>query len=701
MLPNALKEAAEWGDNLQLIVDNDAAAIPWEMMVDRHSHSDEPPAVASGLLRQLRTERFRERPFDALDRAACIIGDPADSDGQPIPGFVPLDGAVEECEKVTELLQNGGYSVESAVRKSLLDIMNTLHRRDYRILHLAGHGVHAMPIDRESDRESDEVEISPAPARAGRLRVRKRKRPHVSGMVIGPDITLSPSEVEKMLVVPGLVFINCCELGRTKGETHWPEFAANIAGQFISMGARCVVASGWEVDDRAAVTFATEFYRRILRGETFGDSVKWARRLTWESHPRVNTWGAYQCYGDPGWRLEQPHHDFSASAATDHQWLNPTEPLVALENLSSQLAASRVSDVAKLRKKLDWIERSLPDHWKRESRFAAALGIAWSDLCEYEKGLEFLQNSLTLNGTDATGVLIRLCDCRNRLSSHMQSPVDQSTGTRGAGPEKEELWQWPLKKSIDDLDSRISIAVSFELLMARRVPHRRWALLTGNSKDRVEHLRWATYYTIRAKQHFIGLNGTHEYNEGDAGWWHTRVPDYEVYTIRALLSALAGAPDPAWVSRTRKGLKWKAGYRFLHDTLPDIFITQRFNLLEAAAWSDELELQARQQARDEPSFWHSCWSGACPLLRLLVSLVPGGKETTRPRSDELLKSVAEGYGKACQQGASPRERDAIVGHMRFIAANLSDARVPVGSESKYVSQRITEIADELYRVCRV
>ena len=41
----------------------------------------------------------------------------------------------------------------------------------------------------------------------------------------------------------------------------------------------------------------------MLKGETFGDAVKTARRRTYDGHPGSNTWGAYQCYGDPDFRL--------------------------------------------------------------------------------------------------------------------------------------------------------------------------------------------------------------------------------------------------------------------------------------------------------------------------------------------------------------------------------------------------------------
>ena len=45
------------------------------------------------------------------------------------------------------------------------------------------------------------------------------------------------------------------------------------------------------------------FLRALLSGRRFGEAVQQARRETWERHRQMNTWGAYQCYGDSDYRL--------------------------------------------------------------------------------------------------------------------------------------------------------------------------------------------------------------------------------------------------------------------------------------------------------------------------------------------------------------------------------------------------------------
>jgi hypothetical protein len=66
---------------------------------------------------------------------------------------------------------------------------------------------------------------------------------------------------------------------------------------------RCVVVAGWAVDDDAAAAFGETFYDEMLRGASFGEATLQARRKAYEKRPDSNTWGAYQCYGDPDYRL--------------------------------------------------------------------------------------------------------------------------------------------------------------------------------------------------------------------------------------------------------------------------------------------------------------------------------------------------------------------------------------------------------------
>ena len=168
-------------------------------------------------------------------------------------------------------------------------VVNALFEKPWRIVHIAGHG---MPGD---DGKPGGVVLS-------------------NGTFLGPD------EIRNMRTVPELVFVNCCHLASGDADqllqtTTAPSFASGVAGALIEIGVRCVVAAGWAVDDDAASVFAETFYGSLLRGNRFIDAVGEARAAAYERSPHVNTWAAYQCYGDPDWVFRRKAPDPNQSTA--------------------------------------------------------------------------------------------------------------------------------------------------------------------------------------------------------------------------------------------------------------------------------------------------------------------------------------------------------------------------------------------------
>ena len=166
--------------NLVVIVDSQSARYPWELLENRWASGERPPSVAAGFVRQFRTAEFRQRPAQSLANTALVIGNP---DLQDSPDFCDLPGARDEAQLVAEQLAAEGYAVSDCIDQSAPPILEALHKDSWRILHLAGHGVHEFPV-------------------AG-------GKP-VSGMVIGPTSFLTPGDIAQMRFVPDLVFINCC-----------------------------------------------------------------------------------------------------------------------------------------------------------------------------------------------------------------------------------------------------------------------------------------------------------------------------------------------------------------------------------------------------------------------------------------------------------------------------------------------------------
>jgi hypothetical protein len=317
LLPTAFKDSAPDQRDMVLVVDAQSARFPWELLEDRWSRDGRPVAIEAGIVRQFKTAEFRSRPNPALEETALVVGNP-DLSGNT--QYADLPGARDEAAQVRDLLRQHllPADVSDLIDAKHSDIVAALHRRPWRVLHLAGHGDHEHKATPDS-----------APQ---------------SGMVIGQKegqpVFLTPGDVAQMRFVPELVFINCCHLGKTlssanaasSARTNFGRLAANLGAEFIQMGVRAVVCAGWAVDDAAALTFAQAFYRELLGGSSFRRAVKAARGATYTQHPDRNTWGAYQCYGDPGWRLVRDGGEHGGAAASEY--VSPHELVADLNNLA-------------------------------------------------------------------------------------------------------------------------------------------------------------------------------------------------------------------------------------------------------------------------------------------------------------------------------------------------------------------------------
>ena len=370
LVPNELKRLAPDQRDLVLVVDEQAARYPWELLVDRVAGNDA-LSLRSGLIRQLSTEEYRPRVVTPLERRALVIGDP--------PGHLPeLKGAQEEARSVIGLLEPEFEipNKEHAIRPSTAQVLKSLLTEDYRLVHLAGHG-----------------EYDP----------RDKSR---TGMVIGEHRYLTPAVVDQMRQVPELVFLNCCHLGFIGGEggeerrreepRPFHRLAANLGTQLIRMGVRAVVAAGWPVDDAAARTFAATFYRQMLDGVSFGQAVLRARRETHAEHGDSNTWGAYQCYGDPSYRLVRGRRGAGGEDEGQYPHVAPAELIAELDNLVSTARAGGGGGPERLLEQVTALDdhRRLPAAWRKLAAVETAFARAYAELAGYRRAIDHYRRAL-------------------------------------------------------------------------------------------------------------------------------------------------------------------------------------------------------------------------------------------------------------------------------------------------------------------
>ena len=379
LVPNDFKEQLKKQSNINWIVDKDTASYPWELLQDG-THNAKPLCINAGMVRQLATEDYRVKIKPVTKNAALVIADP------DLKGFVnQLQGALEEGELVAGILEKTEFKPVKISRGSASDIIQALFSDEYKIIHLAGHGM-----------------FNEDPSKG-------------SGMVIGNNVFLSTREICQMSTVPELVFVNCCYLGKVDGAAEALyrnrfKLAANIGTQLIENGVKVVVAAGWAVDDAAALEFTRVFYQYMFEGYEFGRAVREARESIYEKYKYTNTWGAYQCYGDQFYTLRSSYRK-----AKPKEYVIPKEAEIDLNNLLNKLEITGYKK-ENLLAELDDISMAVEKCNIRTGEITEREALVYAGLCMYEQAMLKFESLLKMeNASFSFSAMEKYCNVRPKF----------------------------------------------------------------------------------------------------------------------------------------------------------------------------------------------------------------------------------------------------------------------------------------------
>jgi tetratricopeptide (TPR) repeat protein len=591
LLPLRLRELSPQQGNLVVMVDQKTAPYPWELLEDRWSNGGRPPAVAAGFVRQFRTTEFRQRPVHGQSNTALVIGNP---DLSGATDFSDLPGAREEARQVAEQLSNAGYEVLDCIDQTSTPIMESLHKNSWRMVHLAGHGVHRY-LNKGADANTKPI----------------------SGMVIGNNTFLTPGDIKQLRFVPELVFVNCCHLGRVDGPRELDRLglAANLGEELIQMGVRAVIAAGWAVDDRAGQVFAASFYKHMLAGIAFGEAVRLAREEVWSRCPDVNTWGAYQCYGDPAFRL---HRDGNTAPIQWPDFGTPHELVTDLNNLIAGLRAGAHSEhgADKIARRLARIPKSQSEAWRQRADVCAALGQAWGELGQWEQAVTWLVKALNSErGECPMRAIEQLANFRVRLAAErwykaQRTPLPKRETTRQSALAEVEA-------AILDLDTLCSRAPTAERLNLLGSAYKRLAGIESDQGKRLDAL----------------TNMAHHY--------------------QLSLTRQAGA------------------YAFTNWLAATLLIGQLGGpkVIEAAALQQqmaEMQRSLAQRLEDDPNFWDAASMADLGLSELLLQSLRQPKRRAKVSAGETAAPVLVAYRTAIGRASSPRETASLIENLVFL-----------------------------------
>ena len=160
----------------------------------------------------------------------------------------------------------GAQASEAAVKSEPL--------ADFKVIHLAAHGV------------SDEME------------------PDRTALVFAPgseseDGLWQAREIRRTRLNADVVVLSACETG--SGRLQGQEGVMNLARAFLTAGARSVVASLWDVDDRSTATLMESFYEHLKGGSTVNDALRQAQLDFIKEYgvkAKPDLWAGFEVIGD-------------------------------------------------------------------------------------------------------------------------------------------------------------------------------------------------------------------------------------------------------------------------------------------------------------------------------------------------------------------------------------------------------------------
>jgi len=435
LVPTAVRDRISQGADVLFMLDRVGAGFPFELMAARGNDGLPHPLIENhGVLRQFETEHYDARPEMARTNRMFIVGNPKTL------LWPNLEGAEKEAAAVEKVAAAQGLQVVHPQRDAQ-QMITSLMTGEYQIVHIAAHG-----------------QYDPDPMK--------------SGVVISDRLFVTPAEVARLPLVPELVFLNCCYLGKMgegRSTSPDPRLASSLAEGFIRAGARAVIAAGWAVDDNAGTTFATTFYEEFLSGTTFGDAVKLARQVTAARHPKSNTWGAYQCYGNPDFRFRQK--GASQQGAGTISLVTRSEALQALRTLASSARGMGFDDVPWLTSQFDATFGAMADSWRQDGELLTVAGEIAGELELFEKAIDHYRQALgSLNASASLVAIEQLANLLARNAATKAIAAGVAGDADAAAFLEAEGWLDWLDQKLPKTKERRSLRGSLYKRLAASVP---------------------------------------------------------------------------------------------------------------------------------------------------------------------------------------------------------------------------------------
>ena len=289
LVPGELKPYLLSGRGCVVTLDPEVVRVPWELLLDPITLSDDSTAVlVGGIFRELALDTELPPRREAVSGPMLVVGAP-----QGRRSTYGTPGAAAEAHKIVAMYRAAGYPVTAQIEHDGVAMVTALSAGKHSGFHFAGDGL---------------LDVDPAIiADPGTIEQAEQRR---TGLSLSDGLMFTAAEVRQLRQVPEFVFLNAPYQGTFPGKlrsrVHGQPLPRGPGLQLCIQGTRVLVAPGWAVEDQAAFVFAETFYAALLSGRAAWSAISEARRATHRHAPHDITWAAYQYYGDPEYRLNPP-----------------------------------------------------------------------------------------------------------------------------------------------------------------------------------------------------------------------------------------------------------------------------------------------------------------------------------------------------------------------------------------------------------
>lgn len=247
-----------------------------------------------------------------------------------------------------------------------------------------------------------------------------------------------------------------------------------------------MIAAGWAVDDAAALEFATVFYDCMFDGYEFGKAVLQARKTIYDKYPYTNTWGAFQCYGDPFYKLKVTNK----KAVRERNYIIPQEAEHEIDNLLSKAQISYFESTS-LRDELDAILKAIFKYKVATPDLLEKVAIAYMEVNDYKKAIELFKGVLT--SEKASYTVSSLEKYNNILAKQLLTDYQENKN-----PTADFITE--INTVISSLSKLLEIAETSERHSLIGSAYKRKAAICNKPKEKIDALSHATYHYFKAHE---------------------------------------------------------------------------------------------------------------------------------------------------------------------------------------------------------